>query len=98
MDKSIPAKPRKTKRAKPKDRTGNAKLLQHRIVAEWLSVDPETLRRWVNEGEFPLPHSIIRKTWFYDAEMIRHYIKTGAFPESTRFRSGANARHIGSGE
>jgi predicted DNA-binding transcriptional regulator AlpA len=84
MDKSI--KPTQKKPSKRKDRSANAKLLQHRIVAEWLSVNTLTLRRWVERGEFPMPISIIGTNWLYDAEMIREYIKTGLFPNTVRFR------------
>jgi predicted site-specific integrase-resolvase len=65
------------------------KLIPHRKVAKWLSIDTETLRRWVVAGEFPEPHGIIKQTWFYRASMIEHYMKHGSWPEGTRFKGMA---------
>lgn len=62
------------------------RLVSHRTVADWLDIDPSTLREWVTLGEFPEPHSIIRQTWFYPAAAIEHYLKTGRWPEDVRFR------------
>lgn len=71
---------------------GTPKLVPHRKVAEWLSIDPETLRRWVARGEFPEPHSTIAQTWFYPLAQIEHYLQHGRWPEGTRFKRAARVQ------
>ena len=71
------------------------KLLTHREVAGLLSVDTETLRGWVAEGDFPEPRAIIRQTWFYPADWVRHFIDTGSWPEGTKFKPGVGRGRAG---
>jgi hypothetical protein len=68
-----------------------ARLVPHRIVAQWMSIDPETLRQWVHKGHFPEPHSIISQTWFYPMAAIEQYLEHGTWPTGTRFKSMARA-------
>lgn len=64
------------------------RLMTHREVAAWISIDTETLRDWVAEGEWPEPIAIIRRTWFYPVHAVEHFIETGTWPEGTRFKPG----------
>lgn len=61
------------------------RLLTHRTVAAMMDVTTQSLRGWVERGEFPLPHSVIAATMFYEAARVESYIRTGAWPEGTRF-------------
>lgn len=70
-------------RTKPQPR-----LIPHRTVAAWLSVNPSTVRDWVADGEFPEPRAVIKTTWFYDAAQVEIFIKTGTWPDGTRFKPG----------
>lgn len=63
-------------------------LLTHRTVARMCDLDTETLRKWVANGVWPEPHSIIQQTWFYPSEAIVHYVQHGVWPEGTKFRKG----------
>jgi hypothetical protein len=62
--------------------------LTHREVAGLVSIDTETLRDWVAEGEWPEPLAVVRSTWFYPVEQIRHFIDSGTWPEGSRFKPG----------
>lgn len=70
-------------RAKPK-----RQLITHREIAASCSVDTETLRKWVAKGLFPLPHSIIERTWFYRADIIEPWLETGEWPPEAKFTPG----------
>jgi hypothetical protein len=65
------------------------RLLTHREVAALVSIDTETLREWVAEGEWPEPLAVIKQTWFYKADQVDHFTRTGAWPEGTKFKVGA---------
>jgi predicted DNA-binding transcriptional regulator AlpA len=67
---------------------GASRLLTHREVAARVSIDTETLRGWVADGEWPEPLAIIKQTWFYPAGQIEHFIATGQWPDGTKFKSG----------
>lgn len=69
-------------------------LINHRKVAEAIDVDTETLRKWVEEGDFPAPHADIKTTWLYDKAMIDHWLATGTWPAEAKFR-GRGARKGG---
>lgn len=60
-------------------------LVNHRRVAEWWDVLPRTIRRWVDRGEFPIPHSEVGTYLFFDRAIIDHRLKTGLWPSGTRF-------------
>jgi hypothetical protein len=64
------------------------RLLTHRDVAAMVSIDTETLREWVAEGEWPEPLAVDKQTWFYKAAEVEHFLATGGWPEGTRFKSG----------
>lgn len=57
----------------------------HRTVATLLDVDTETLRDWVEKGEFPRPITTVSQTLFYRAEVINHYLRNGTWPPGTDF-------------
>lgn len=61
------------------------KLLTHRTVAAMLDISTQTLRSWVANGLFPVPHSDVSTTWFYRASDIEHYVRTGGWPEGVHF-------------
>lgn len=64
-------------------------LLTHRTVAGMIDIDCGTLRDWVAQGLWPLPHSIITdRTWLFRADAVRHWLDTGSWPEGTAFRAG----------
>ncbi len=64
------------------------RLLTHREVAARVSIDTETLRDWVAEGEWPEPIAIVKRTWFYPAHQVDAFIETGTWPEGTKFKPG----------
>jgi hypothetical protein len=62
-------------------------LISHRRLAERLDVDTETLRNWVQLGEFPEPVAMVSQTWFYRETDIAYWIANrGRWPDGTRFR------------
>lgn len=76
----------------------NRRLLTHRDVAAMISVDTETLRDWVEKGEFPRPHSKIERTMFFRAEVIEHWLDTGDWPEAANFKPGEGKGRNPAGE
>jgi hypothetical protein len=78
------SKPKK-RRAKPGALDGVPTLMTHREVAEHFRVTTAGLRKWVARGEFPIPHSIIAKTWYYQEAMIAHRLRTGEWPGGVKF-------------
>jgi hypothetical protein len=75
----------KTKRARPSCLDDVPELVTHREVARLFAVTPAGLRKWVDRGEFPAPHSIIACTWYYRADQVAHRLKTGKWPASVKF-------------
>lgn len=65
-------------------------LVNHRRVAEWWDVHPKTLRRWVEKGEFPLPHSEQGTYLLFDRAIIDHRLRTGLWPAGTKFYGSAD--------
>jgi hypothetical protein len=66
----------------------NLGLMTHRTVARLCDLDTETLRKWVANGVWPEPHSIIQQTWFYPSDVILFFVQNGTWPEGTKFRAG----------
>lgn len=64
------------------------KLMPHRRVARQLGITTETLRDWVDRGEFPEPHSVFGQTWLYEVELIDQFIKTRRWLPCARFKRG----------
>jgi hypothetical protein len=47
-----------------------ADLIPHSMVAEKLGITTVCLRNWVAVGEFPEPHSILKRTWLYRVDLL----------------------------
>ena len=65
-----------------------AEFMKHTDLAARLSIDPETLRKWVDRGSWPLPHATIEQTLFFRVDLIEHFFATGEWLETARFRPG----------
>ncbi|WP_422932227.1 hypothetical protein [Singulisphaera sp. PoT] len=71
-----------------------SRLLKHSRVAAMFDMSSRTLKRRVERGLFPEPHSEQRTrpdsdvglVLYYDAAVIQHRLDTGRWPEGTRFR------------
>lgn|GEM_PF-4916069 len=71
-----------------------AKLLKHTRVAAMFDMTSRTLKRRVERGLFPEPHSEQRTrpdcdaglVLYYDAAVIQHRLDTGLWPVGTKFR------------
>lgn len=60
-------------------------LMTHRELARRVGVSSTLLRRWVDRGVYPRPHSVVEQTWFYRVADVDHYLATGSWPaEPTR--------------
>jgi hypothetical protein len=79
-------KPRKKRAPKTGRLEGLPRLMTHREVAEHFRVTAACIKRWVEKGDFPEPHSIIVQTWFYREDTIAHRLKTGEWPKGTEFK------------
>jgi hypothetical protein len=62
-------------------------LINHRRLAERLDVDTETLRGWVERGEFPRPSCVVSRTWLYHEAVVAQWVASGTWPEGVRFNS-----------
>lgn len=77
-----------------KTRVPTTKLLKHTRVAAMFDMAPKTLRRRVERGLFPEPHSEQRTrpdsdaglVLLYDEQVIRERMETGLWPAGTKFR------------
>jgi predicted DNA-binding transcriptional regulator AlpA len=65
---------------------GLPNMITHRDVAEKMGISTETLREWVESSEFPIPHSVIRQTFFYRLDIIQVFLETGKWPTEVKFR------------
>lgn len=62
------------------------RLIKHCEVADLCGVDAKTLRKWVDAGDFPRPHSTFQTTWLYDRPLINHWLETGQWLDRAKFR------------
>jgi hypothetical protein len=65
-------------------------LIDHRQVARLLDKQVRQIRRWVQEGKWPLPHSVVGLLYFYRRDHVEHYLKTGRWPVGTKYRGMAS--------
>jgi predicted site-specific integrase-resolvase len=72
-------------------------LISHHDVAEWWSVSPKLLRRWIARGDFPAPHSQAGTYLFYDRAVIEHQLRTGKWPKGTVFYGSGSGDGIEAG-
>lgn len=76
----------KEKAAKSRDRLDRLPdLIDHRQIAKKLGKDCETVRNWIRDGEWPLPHSEVKTTIFYHLADIELWLNTGAWPAHMKF-------------
>jgi hypothetical protein len=54
-----------------------AQMVTHLEIAKALTMSPETLRRWVDEGLFRQPKLKIGTRWFYVESEVKRYLATG---------------------
>jgi hypothetical protein len=54
-----------------------AQMVTHLEVARALTMSPDTLRRWVDEGLFREPKLRIGTRWFYVEAEVKRYLATG---------------------
>lgn len=60
-------------------------LVNHRNVARAFDVTPETIRRWVEKGEFPSPHSALGSYLLFDRAVVEYRLEHGTWPRGTAF-------------
>lgn len=73
------------KRPKRKASVELPELMTHRQAADIFCVTSAGLRKWVEKGQFPRPHSVICQTWYYRVDVIAHRVRTGEWPHGVRF-------------
>jgi hypothetical protein len=73
------------KRPRATNLEGVPRLMTHREVAQHFRVSSAGLRRWVEKGQFPLPHSRIAQTLYYREATISHRLLTGDWPDGVEF-------------
>jgi hypothetical protein len=62
------------------------KYLTLREIARDTGRPYETLKEWVQKGEYPEPHAVIATTWLYKRAVVEYFDQHGRWPEGVRFR------------
>jgi hypothetical protein len=55
-------------------------FVNHRDIAHDLGITPKCIRRWVDAGKFPLPHSHAGTFLLWRRPDYNHFVKTGLWP------------------
>lgn len=63
-----------------------SELIKHREVVERASMSLAEIKRNIDKGEWPLPHSVIERTYRWKRSIIEHWLKHGEWPEGAAFR------------
>lgn len=69
-------------------KAARSELIRHKEVLARADMTLPEIKRRIAAGDWPLPHSILDRTWRWRREHIEHWLSTGEWPEGADFTKG----------
>jgi predicted DNA-binding transcriptional regulator AlpA len=69
-----------------------SELIRHKEVVERAGMTLAEIKRNIGKGEWPLPHSVIERTYRWKRHVIEHWLARGEWPQGTEFRKLRSGR------
>lgn len=69
-------------------RTGKSELIRHKEVLARADMTLAEVKRRIEAGDWPLPHSVLDRTWRWRRDEVEHWLRTGEWPAGANFKKG----------
>lgn len=69
-------------------KVAKSELIRHKEVLVRADTTLAEIKRRIAKGEWPLPHSILERTWRWRRDVIEYWLTTGEWPEGAAFTKG----------
>ena len=68
--------------------TTKSELIRHKEVMARADMTLAEIKRRIDEGDWPLPHSVLDRTWRWRREHVEAWLANGEWPEGANFKAG----------
>jgi predicted DNA-binding transcriptional regulator AlpA len=68
--------------------TAKSELIRHKEVLARADMTLAEIKRRMAEGDWPLPHSVLDRTYRWRREHVEAWLATGEWPEGASFAKG----------
>jgi predicted DNA-binding transcriptional regulator AlpA len=65
-----------------------SELIRHKEIQARADMTLTEIKRRMEAGDWPVPHSVLDRTWRWRRDVIEHWLTTGEWPEGANFKRG----------